>query len=243
MSEPSAGPNSNSPTPTGLVLLHALSGDAQTGFRVVAERLGVEAIVSTRIEDCAVFAEGARGVCIITPAFPSLNSRLADRADRSFRRTTVIAVTPSSGEAELWRRLLWDAVSIETPAIEVERRLEAALHEAEQRRHEWDLVDDFHRRRDTLTAAEEDVLVAVCNGKLNKQIASELGVSIRTVEQRRRKVFSKMAVPSAIPLADRVATVRTLEGYASRRDAAHAPRRPPAGQQAGFMAPVQRQLR
>ncbi|MEM6671080.1 MAG: LuxR C-terminal-related transcriptional regulator, partial [Pseudomonadota bacterium] len=92
--------------------------------------------------------------------------------------------------------------------------------EADLRRREWDLVSEYYRRRSTLTADEEEVLEAVVAGKLNKQIASEFRVSIRTVEQRRRRVFSKMDVPSAVPLADRVATVRTLEGRRFRRDRA-----------------------
>ena len=81
------------------------------------------------------------------------------------------------------------------------------------------------------------MLGAVCDGKLNKQIAGEQGVSVRTVEQRRRRVFAKMGVDSAVPLADWMATVRTLERRFVRHDQAQAAtpapksiRRAPLGQ-------------
>jgi len=72
------------------------------------------------------------------------------------------------------------------------------------------LVDGFYRRLAQLSPEESSILQAVCEGKLNKQIAREFGVSIRTVEQRRRRMFAKMEVGSAVPLASQLATVQTI---------------------------------
>ena len=73
------------------------------------------------------------------------------------------------------------------------------------------LMADYHRRLDRLSQGESHVLEAIYAGRLNKQIARDLGVSIRTVEQRRQRVFRKMSVPSAVLLASYIATARTLE--------------------------------
>ncbi len=52
-----------------------------------------------------------------------------------------------------------------------------------------------------LTPRERTLLPLVAAGKLNKHIASELDVSVRTVEVFRARVFEKMGVRSAAELA------------------------------------------
>jgi len=52
----------------------------------------------------------------------------------------------------------------------------------------------------TLTEREREVMERVVQGKPNKVIASELDVSIKTVEAHRAKVMEKMAVPSLAEL-------------------------------------------
>ncbi len=44
---------------------------------------------------------------------------------------------------------------------------------------------------DSLTAREKDVLTGLLQGKLNKTIAYELGVSVRTVESHRANLMAK----------------------------------------------------
>jgi two-component system, LuxR family, response regulator DctR len=60
---------------------------------------------------------------------------------------------------------------------------------------------EFLRRWASLTAREESLVSLVAAGRLNKQIASDLNVSIRTVEVFRSRVFEKMGVRSAPELA------------------------------------------
>lgn len=52
-----------------------------------------------------------------------------------------------------------------------------------------------------LTARERQILYPVLEGKPNKLIASELGISMRTVESHRAKLFYKMGVRNAVQLA------------------------------------------
>jgi two-component system response regulator DctR len=53
-----------------------------------------------------------------------------------------------------------------------------------------------------LTERERDVLRLVTLGRPNKLIADELGISVRTVEVHRARVFEKMNVKSAVELAN-----------------------------------------
>lgn len=53
----------------------------------------------------------------------------------------------------------------------------------------------------SLTEREHEVMTRVAAGKLNKIIADELNVSIRTVEVHRARVFAKLGVRSAAEVA------------------------------------------
>ncbi len=52
-----------------------------------------------------------------------------------------------------------------------------------------------------LTARERELLYPVTEGKANKLIAMELGISMRTVEAHRSRIFKKMGVRNAVQLA------------------------------------------
>lgn len=56
------------------------------------------------------------------------------------------------------------------------------------------------QRLDSLTQREHEVLGLVVGGKLNKQIADELGISIKTVEVHRSRVMQKMGANSVAEL-------------------------------------------
>ncbi len=49
-------------------------------------------------------------------------------------------------------------------------------------------------RRDTLTPREAEVLQLIAEGQMNKQIAGELGISIKTVEKHRQQVMCKLNI-------------------------------------------------
>ena len=54
---------------------------------------------------------------------------------------------------------------------------------------------------DALTPREKEVLYPVAEGKPNKLIAMELGISMRTVEAHRARIFYKLGVRNAVQLA------------------------------------------
>lgn len=60
------------------------------------------------------------------------------------------------------------------------------------------------QRVDSLTQREREVLALIVAGKLNKQIADELGISIKTVEVHRSRVMEKMSANSVAELVQLV---------------------------------------
>ena len=82
----------------------------------------------------------------------------------------------------------------------VDRVIEA-LRLDEARRRAAASADSVSRRLAQLTPRERQVMERILAGKLNKVIADELKVSMRTVEVHRASLFEKMGVRSAVELA------------------------------------------
>jgi FixJ family two-component response regulator len=67
---------------------------------------------------------------------------------------------------------------------------------------------DIKKHLATLTARENEVLDELVEGKANKVIAAELGISQRTVEIHRARVMEKMATHSLAHLVRMIMAVR-----------------------------------
>jgi FixJ family two-component response regulator len=71
--------------------------------------------------------------------------------------------------------------------------------DAERRKRQQRAVE-AQRRMGLLSHGEREVLDRILQGKYNKQIASELDLSIRTVEDRRARLMKKMQARSVVEL-------------------------------------------
>ena len=65
--------------------------------------------------------------------------------------------------------------------------------------------ETLEERISTLSVREQEVMHLIQAGKLNKVIADDLGIALRTVEAHRAKIFEKMGVRSAVELANLLA--------------------------------------
>ena len=70
-----------------------------------------------------------------------------------------------------------------------------------QRRSKAEQSLQVQERLNTLTTREKEVMGCILAGKMNKVIADELNIAMRTVEVHRAHVFEKMGVKSAVELS------------------------------------------
>ncbi|RCS57588.1 response regulator transcription factor [Parvibium lacunae] len=82
----------------------------------------------------------------------------------------------------------------------VDRVLEA-LNQAQRTTHLSAQKHQVHEDLASLTDREKEVMTLILAGKYNKVIADQLGISMRTVEVHRARIFDKMHVKSAVELA------------------------------------------
>jgi len=80
------------------------------------------------------------------------------------------------------------------------KAIDKALEYDRKARQERLELDDIRRRIASLTPRERAVLDHVVTGKLNKQIAGELGTAEKTVKVHRGRVMAKMGVVSVAAL-------------------------------------------
>lgn len=97
-----------------------------------------------------------------------------------------------------------DAVLIE--------RVHQALACCVQAMQQHDSVRALRTRLASLSPREREVMVRVAAGKLNKVIADELDIAMRTVEVHRSRVFAKLGVRSAAELATLLAKAGWQDG-------------------------------
>lgn len=90
----------------------------------------------------------------------------------------------------------------------VDRVLEALKFEESRRWRDADRAQ-IEERLATLTEREREVMSYILAGKLNKVIADDLQIAMRTVEVHRARIFEKMRVRSAVELAQ-LLSVRSL---------------------------------
>jgi two-component system, LuxR family, response regulator DctR len=79
--------------------------------------------------------------------------------------------------------------------IEGALNLEAAMQLSDAK------VSENAARMSNLTDREKEVMHLIALGKLNKVIAYDLGLSIRTIEVHRARIFSKLGIRSSAELA------------------------------------------
>jgi FixJ family two-component response regulator len=82
-----------------------------------------------------------------------------------------------------------------------------AIAKDRQTKRDQKELKELRKRLETLTSREYDVFGLIVVGKLNKQIAFDLGISEKTVKVHRARIFSKMGAAS---LADLVRFAENL---------------------------------
>ena len=87
--------------------------------------------------------------------------------------------------------------------------IQIALQRDHARREQEEELTKLQRRFDLLTAREREVISLVSAGKLNKQIADQLGTAENTIKVHRSRAMEKLRADS---LADLVRMIEKLKG-------------------------------
>ena len=85
-----------------------------------------------------------------------------------------------------------------------------SLKKDRQTKLEQAKIKDIQRKVDSLTQREREVFLLITDGKLNKQIAFELGTTERTIKAHRARIMQKMKAES---FADLVRMAEKLNAY------------------------------
>ena len=97
------------------------------------------------------------------------------------------------------------------PAVLLER-IHAAIESDRIARAAASARAEVLKNLSSLTSRERDVMSLLVAGATSKEVASDLGISVRTVEGHRRRVLSKLNVTSAAQLVRVVMSTRGPEG-------------------------------
>jgi FixJ family two-component response regulator len=129
------------------------------------------------------------------------------------RRMAIVFVTGHADVPMSVKAMKGGAVDLLTKPFDAEELLKAvqrALAKDVRDLGEAATVAEIRERVKTLTPRETEVFALVVTGMLNKQVASALGVSEKTVKVHRARVMEKMragSVAELVRLADRVGVV------------------------------------
>ncbi|VAW79946.1 Two-component transcriptional response regulator, LuxR family [hydrothermal vent metagenome] len=150
------------------------------------------------------FDDSTPGCVVLDVRMPDINGmELYARLKQTGATTPVIIVTGHADVAMAVRAMKAGAYDfVEKPyndALMLELLQNAIAYDRDKREDQV-LVDDIRFRIDCLTPREHEVMQLVLRSRQNKVIASELGISIKTVELHRANLMGKMNAGSPTEL-------------------------------------------
>jgi FixJ family two-component response regulator len=99
--------------------------------------------------------------------------------------------------------------------------IERALRRYTELREQFDRIAQIRRRVDLLSPRERDVYLMFVRGRQNKQIAHELGKSVRTIKAQRQSIMQKLEVRSvaeAVSMAEKLGLLVATESNLVKPD-------------------------
>ena len=176
-------------------------------------------------------ARMSAGCIILDLAMPGLNGlELQQCLSASGCHRPIIFLTGNGDISKSVRAMKAGAVNFLTKPVD-ERELLDAVEEALRldatERAAWSTRVSVSERLGTLTRRERQVFEQVVAGKLNKQIAAELGIVEKTIKVHRARVMRKMQATSLVELVH-LASLAGVDSWSAPAEALPAPNTLPA---------------
>ena len=204
-------------------LVHVVDDDAS--FRTAVERrlklagYDVETYVSAQqLLDRLPGAE-KRGCILLDVQMPGLSG--LDLQSRLIERGSILPIVFVTGYADTPATVraiksgAEDFLTKPASSVVLIDAIERAMARYESEHHQRNELDSLRVLVATLTPRERQVFNLIVRGKINKQVAHELGTTERTVKAHRHQVMEKMQVAS---LAELVTNAERLGMLDPRRD-------------------------
>jgi FixJ family two-component response regulator len=149
-------------------------------------------------------ARFSAGCIILDLAMPGLNGlELQEHLATSGCHRPIIFLTGNGDISKSVRAMKAGAVNFLTKPIddnELLKAVEEALRVDASVRAFWSLRHSASEKLDTLTRRERQVFEKVVAGRLNKQIAADLGIVEKTIKVHRSRMMRKMNANSVVDL-------------------------------------------
>ena len=189
-------------------LVHVVDDDAS--FRTAIERrlklAGYDVATYASAQDLLDVApsDDQPGCILLDVQIPGLSGpELQSRLIASGSTLPIIFLTGHADTATTVRTIKAGAEDFLTKPVSSELLLDAierALVRQDAARSQRSRLDSFRAHLATLTQRERQVFDLIVRGRINKQIAYELGTTERTVKAHRHQVMEKMQVHSLAEL-------------------------------------------
>jgi FixJ family two-component response regulator len=144
------------------------------------------------------------GCALLDIAMPALDGlQLQTELSEHGIERPIIFITGKGDIPTSVRAMKAGAVDFLTKPVKAEQLLDAvarAMERDAQARHERDLRSSIDAKLRQLTPREREVLSHVVAGRLNKQIAGDLGTVEKTIKVHRGRMMSKMGVRTVADL-------------------------------------------
>jgi len=147
---------------------------------------------------------GARGCALADLHMPGMNGLELQQSLARLGNPLPVVFLTGQGDirtsVQAMRQGAEDFLTKLAPKAELLNAVQQALAREERERKTRQQQAELRNRFEELTGREMEVLKHVVQGRLNKEIAADLGISERTVKLHRTAITTKLGVPSVAEL-------------------------------------------
>jgi FixJ family two-component response regulator len=202
--------------PSGIVRIIDDDAGMRNSLLMLITSASLTAQAFASAEEFLEYAGDSETACILLDLrMPGMSGiELLQRLRSGGDPTPVVLISGHADVPTTVRGMKLGAVDVLQKPVEPSSLLQAirgALRQSEQMREQWQMTRSIRQRFEDLTARELELLRLVVDGQANKQIAADLGISIKTVANHRANLMAKTGALNAADLA----RLSTLAGVGS----------------------------